>query len=47
MPRRLPADMPTVTLDRSLIAWWTAASVIGAAMWAAIAFGACALTGWC
>ena len=46
MPRHLPADMPTVTVDRSLIAWWTSASVIGAAMWAAIGFGVYSLMGW-
>ena len=46
MPRRLPADMPTVTLDRSLVAWWTLDALASAAMWAVIGFGICALVRW-
>lgn len=33
-------------LDRCLVAWWLIHCAVGAAMWAAIGFGVCALAGW-
>ena len=47
MARRLPADMPVLPLDGHLVACWAVASLVGGAMWVAIGFGVCTLTGWC
>ena len=46
MPRHLPADMPTVTLDGGLVTSFVGASLVGSAMWVAIGYGVCWLAGW-
>lgn len=47
MPRRLPADMPTVAIDPITVAWWLGACVVGSSMWVAVGLGVCSLAGWC
>jgi len=45
--RSYPPAQPVVILDRSLVAWWLGACVVGSALWVAIGLGVCSLVGWC
>lgn len=47
MARHLSTDMPILPLDRSLVAWWAGASLVGAMLWAAIGLGVCWFVGGC